>query len=66
MPHSKNSKLVITLQTVAIVIAVFLTVMVVLDLVNGQHSPSVWIGLVCWPVVAILGVVQIVQVRKRV
>ena len=65
MAHPKNPKRFIVLQIVFIVIAVILTVASIIDLVSGQTGTSIWIGVVCWPIVAVLSAVQIVQVRKQ-
>lgn len=42
-----------------LVIAVTLTFVNVVDLVRGDSSLSVWIGLVCWPIVALANIYQL-------
>jgi hypothetical protein len=42
-----------------LVIAISLTVVNLVDLVRGDTSVSIWIGLVCWPIVAIANVYQL-------
>ena len=40
------------LNWVVLVISVALIAMNVIDLVGGDASWSVWLGIVCWPIVA--------------
>ena len=41
-----------TIQWVVLVIALFLTALNLYDLIKGESSLSIWIGMVCWPTVA--------------
>lgn len=62
-PRLRNSSLR-TLQWVSLVIGVLLTALALYDLSNGERSISVWVALVCWPIVAIASIVQLVRLRR--
>ncbi|MFA5608277.1 MAG: hypothetical protein WDA07_14060 [Leucobacter sp.] len=45
-------------------IALVLAVLSIIDLVTGTSSVSIWVGVVCGPIVFITSVYQIVRVRR--
>jgi hypothetical protein len=44
---------------------VLLTVLAIYDLANGERNPSLWLAVVCWPLVAVAGALQIVFIRRE-
>lgn len=53
-----------TLHWIVLVIALFLTVINLYDLIKGESSLSIWIGMVCWPIVAGCSIYQIVTGKR--
>ena len=54
----------IRLQWISFVVGIALTVVAVYDIVGGQHNISVWIAIICWPLVAVLSAVQLVRLSR--
>ncbi|SNS99740.1 hypothetical protein [Rhodococcoides kyotonense] len=54
----------IKLQWVSLVVGVALSIVAIYDISQGQHSTSVWIAIVCWPLVSVLSVVQLIRLRQ--
>jgi hypothetical protein len=44
---------------------VLLTILAIYDLANGERNPSLWLAVVCWPLLAIAGGLQIVFIRRQ-
>jgi hypothetical protein len=44
---------------------VLLTVLAIYDLASGERNPSLWLAVVCWPLVAVAGALQIVFIRRE-
>lgn len=65
MAPRNDTSLLIALQWVALVAALFVTAVAVYDLLNGQNNMTTWFSLILWPVIAILNVVQLVRLNRR-
>ena len=50
---------------IATVIAVLLTALAIYDIANGERNISVWLSIVCWPIVAILNAVQLYRLSRQ-
>lgn len=46
-----------------IVAGIALTALAIYDLANGERNPSLWVAVICWPLVAIAGVLQLIRIR---
>lgn len=42
-----------TVLWVVMVISIFLTAITIYDLVQGESTFALWVGVICWPIVAI-------------
>ncbi|PYE15429.1 hypothetical protein DFR67_11090 [Williamsia limnetica] len=62
---STNDSLRRNLIWLATIIAVLLTAMAIYDIANGERNVSVWLSIVCWPIVAILNGVQLYRLNRR-
>lgn len=62
---STNDSLRRNLIWLAAIIAVLLTAMAIYDIANGERNVSVWLSIVCWPIVAILNGVQLYRLNRR-
>ncbi|PCK25674.1 hypothetical protein CHR55_19315 [Rhodococcus qingshengii] len=54
-----------TLNWIAFGIGILLTALAIYELVQGERSTSVWIAVVCWPIVATLSAVQLFKSRPN-
>jgi hypothetical protein len=52
------------LNWLVLVISVALTAMNLVDLLGGDASWSVWLGIVCWPIVAVCTAYELVTHRR--
>lgn len=48
-----------TLHWIVLVIAIFLTVISIVDIVRGESGFALWIGVICWPIVVIAEAYQL-------
>lgn len=61
----RNPRVYVGIQWALLVISLFLTVATIVDLAQGATGSSLWIAVVCWPIVAIAAVVGIVRYRGQ-
>lgn len=62
---SKSARTTITIQSIVALIATILTIATIIDIAAGHSSTSLWIAVVCWPIVIVLSVFQIVRARRQ-
>ncbi|OZG29129.1 hypothetical protein BH683_010695 [Williamsia sp. 1138] len=48
-----------------VVAGIALTALAVYDLANGERNPSLWVAVICWPLVAISGGLQLIRIRGQ-
>ena len=54
-----------TLAWFCVLAGVLLTALAFYDLIDGERNVSLWVGIVCWPIVAISGALQLVRIRRE-
>jgi hypothetical protein len=52
------------LNWVALLIALALTAVAIYDIANGERNFSVWLSIICWPIVVIGSAVQLARIRR--
>lgn len=52
------------LMRVALVVSILLTALAVYDITKGDYGVSVWVGVICWPVVAIVNCIELYRLRR--
>ncbi|PXW32414.1 UNVERIFIED_CONTAM: hypothetical protein DES50_103197 [Williamsia faeni] len=62
---SKNDALTRNLLVVVEIAAILLTAVAIYDIANGEHSLSVWVAIVCWPIVAIFNGVKLFKLLQN-
>lgn len=65
MAPRSNLPFLITLQWIALILALFVTAVSIYDLVNGANNLTTWFSIILWPVVAVLSVLQLVRLNRR-
>jgi hypothetical protein len=53
-----------TLAWFSVLAGLLLTALAVYDLADGERNPSLWLAIVCWPIVTISGALQVVRIRR--
>ena len=60
---SSNQSRVAT-SWVALIISLGLVAVSVYDFASGQVGVATWTGIICWPIVSIASIIQIVRAKK--
>ena len=52
-----------TLQTIVLVLAVFLSITAIVELFSGASSVTNWLAAICWPIVVLATLVSLFRRR---
>ena len=62
---AKNYALTRNLLIIVEIVSILLTAFAIYDIANGEHSFSVWLAIVCWPIVAIANGIKLYKLRRN-
>lgn len=65
MASRNDIPFLITLQWIALILALFVTAVSIYDLVSGENNLTTWFSLILWPVVAVLNILLLARLNRR-
>lgn len=62
---TKSASLARNLLVIVLIVSILLTALAIYDMVNGEDGLSVWVAIICWPIVAIANGFKLYKLRQN-